>query len=79
MGEVRRVLRWYESAGDALIGEVELQNADLAVLRRLVGAPPDDPLYDCWPVAPDRLAELAAFAALPGGLERFACFIEAEA
>ncbi len=79
MDEVRRVLRWYDSDSDALIGEAELRGVDLVRLRRIVGTAVDDPLYDCWLVACECLPELAAFAALPAGLERFVCFIEADA
>jgi hypothetical protein len=78
MGVVRWVVRWYEADGDALVGQAELVDVELPALRRLVGAPPSDPPYDCWPVTPDRMPELAGIVGLPPDLERFAVFLEAE-
>ena len=76
---VRRMLRWFERDGDAFVGEVELPGVPVAELQRLVSAPADDPLVDCWPLPAERLDELAALAEVPVGLERFACFVEADA
>jgi hypothetical protein len=74
---VRRWVRWFD--GEALAGEVELRGADLPFLQRLVGAPPSDPLYDCWPIHPARLSQLAAFGPVPVASPRFDYFLEADA
>ncbi len=79
MVKVRRMLRWYDPAGDTLIGEAELRGVGLTMLQRLVGAPSGDALYDCWPVPTERLDELAAFTKISVvGLERFVYFVEAD-
>jgi hypothetical protein len=75
---VQRWLRWYQADGDALVGEVQLHESDLPAFQGIVGAPPDDLLYDCWPVPLERLPELAVYGAVPVGSERFAYFLEAE-
>ncbi|OWK45660.1 DUF7683 domain-containing protein [Fimbriiglobus ruber] len=77
MSKVLRFLRWYDSANETIVGEVELRGVDLPTLQQLVGAPPADLLYDCWPIPHARLPELAAFVEVPIASERRAYFLEA--
>lgn len=76
MDRVSRWVRWFE--GDSRAGEAELRGFTLAELRRVLGAPSDDLLYDCWPIPPGRLPDLAEFGAYPIDTGRFCYFLEAD-
>lgn len=48
--KVERVLRWFEKKGKNLVGEKILDDAKLEQLQKLFGIPPENPMYDCYPV-----------------------------
>lgn len=47
---VRRILRWYEKDGDALVGE-QILNIDLRWLQKLFGESRDSLMFECYPVS----------------------------
>jgi hypothetical protein len=48
--KVERVLRWFEKEGNNLVGEKVLDDVKLEQLQELFGIPPENPMYDCYPV-----------------------------
>lgn len=79
MSNVTRWLRWYELAGDALLGEVALRPASLDELRQLFGTDPVDPMFDCFAVESRHVRSLEALTGTAIELARFTYFLEAEA
>jgi len=74
-----RWLRWYELDGDRLIGEEQVDQASLAELREIFEITPDDPMYECYPVAARHIQRLTTLVSRPIELSRFAYFVEADA
>ena len=71
-----RVLEWYgKGLDDVLVGAVELSGTQLEDIQRLWGAPPDDPMVLCYPVAETQRAYLEAHAGLTIHLDRFDYFV----
>lgn len=52
--KIERVIRWFEKDGDALVGEVRLDEVDLPRLRKLFNIPENNPMYDCYPIKTKR-------------------------
>jgi len=46
--KVARVLRWFEKGGDEPIGELQLDQVELAKLQKLFDVSQDDPMYDSY-------------------------------
>ena len=68
------VLRGFARAGDRLVTEHRLGDADDEDIRRLLALPADDPLVFVYPVAGDLVRELAdqfAVTLPPGPLAYF--------
>jgi hypothetical protein len=78
---VKRVLRGYEQAGDALVIEVPLVGEiALGVLQDVFGAASEDPMYDAYPVGEAELRALRPYlsdAAVDVGA--YAFFLECDA
>jgi hypothetical protein len=49
--KIKRVLRWYEKSGDALIGECELHGVTLGVLQELFGQAAENPMFYAYSVS----------------------------
>jgi hypothetical protein len=75
---ISRVLVAYErEPGEDLVGESMLKGIDAVELRRLFGAPDDDPMYACWPVGPEHVERLARAVDHDLDLGRYDYFVEA--
>jgi hypothetical protein len=48
--KVERLLRWFEKEGNNLVGEKILDDVKLEHLQKIFGIPPENPMYDCYPV-----------------------------
>ena len=79
MPKVLRTLTWFDKTGDDLIGEVRLRGATLPALQKLFNIPAENPMYDCYPVAPEHVALLQRWADLRIDLDKYAYFVEAKA
>ncbi len=77
--DATRWLRWYELNGNNLVDEEQVTQASLAQLQEIFGTTPDDPMFECYPVAAQHIQRLATFVSQPIELSRFAYFVEADA
>jgi hypothetical protein len=77
--KLRRVLRGYEKVGDRMIVELPLKEVDVSVLQKAFGLPPNDPMYDCYPVGMDELNALQPFIAGTVDLRAYEFFLECDA
>jgi hypothetical protein len=75
---VKRVVTAYErDPGDALVDEWPITGLELSDLQKIFGRPPDDPMYECYPVRPEHLAALERHVDHAIDLERYEYFVEA--
>ena len=79
MNRVRRTLTWYERAGDALVGEIDLRSIPVAQLRRWFGLKPSNPMVDSFPVRSKQAELLGAALGRAIHLDRYSYFVESAA
>ena len=76
---VRRYITWFDPQAERLVGEADLQNFPLSELQQLFGEPADQPMYDCYPITPEKLPALQPHVEHTIRLDRYDYFVEAEA
>lgn len=58
---VVRILTKFQKAGDDLLDEFELEGVELQELQVLFQEPPDEPMYDCYPVSKTQAKSLQKY------------------
>ena len=76
---IRRYITWFDPHTERLVGEADLKGCPLSKLQELFGESADEPMYDCYPVTPDKLSALQPHIDHTIRLDRYEYFVEAEA
>lgn len=76
MADVSRYLEAFDRQTERFVVAIPV-TASLADLRRLFSVPPDDPMYDCWPVKTEHVAALEAWTRHHLDLESYDYFLTA--
>jgi hypothetical protein len=54
--QLRRLIASYDRSTEELVETVELSEAVFESIRSLLGIPPTDPAYECYPIEGDQLS-----------------------
>jgi len=76
---VTRWLRWFDTRGEQLVGEKQLEDITLEELQSLFSVNAENPMYDCWRVEVAHVPRLETAINDRIDLDRFECFVEADA
>ena len=72
---VRVVERFEKDPSDAFVDECELTDTQLSDLQRLWDIPPDNPMFDCYPVGEAQRAYVEAHSEVTLDFDRFDYFV----
>ncbi len=70
------VVRAFSKSGDDLVREVPLSGFSGQQVRPFLKLPPDDPMYDAYPITPAIAKALNNYLSEPLDLEHFDWFLE---
>jgi hypothetical protein len=76
-GTLKRIIAYYSKEDEFIVGEIDLGNVDVQLLRDLFGATADDPMYHCFPVKEEHLPTLQRISGESIDLGQYDYFVEA--
>jgi hypothetical protein len=74
---LERVIEYFSNETDELVGEIALPPVELATLQGLWGAPPDDPVVECFPIKEEQAPFFRAVAGVEFDFARYSYFLAA--
>ncbi len=72
-----RVIEYFSNETDELIGELNLPQVELSELQRLWGAPPDEPMVECFSIEEEQAPFFREFAGIEFDFARYSYFLSA--
>ncbi len=76
-GWLVRVIEYFSNETDVLLGEIALPRVELSELQRLWGAPPNDPMVECFSIEGDQAPFFRELASIEFDFARYSYFIAA--
>jgi hypothetical protein len=72
---LERVLEWYSHKDETFVGESPLKPCRLSELQACWDVPPDDPMFEIYPVGPAQLDWIRAQVNVPVDLREYDYFL----
>jgi hypothetical protein len=72
-----RVIEYFSIETDELVGEFALPQVELSELQRLWGAPPDEPMVECFSIEEERAPFFREMASIEFDFARYSYFLAA--
>lgn len=73
------VIRYFDKVGESYVGKLELPDVPLKKLQELFHVPPEDPMYDCFPIHEAQAKFFYQFANIKLDIGSYDYFLEYDA
>ncbi|TQV73371.1 DUF7683 domain-containing protein [Denitrobaculum tricleocarpae] len=73
------VIRYFDKADESYAGKLELADIPLNKLQELFHTPPEDPMYECFPIHETQAKFFYEFAKIKLDIESYDYFLEYDA